>query len=400
MKSLLIGIIREGKKPPDRRVAFTPAQIHALTKQYPDLGIQVQSSPWRSFADEEYKSLGIPVVEDVSSCDILMGIKEVPPEQLISAKTYFFFSHTLKKQSPNKELLQTVLARGIRLIDYEVLRDRQENRLVAFGKFAGIVGAYNALLFYGEREKSYQMRRAFQCKQYDDVIEELKKVRLPPVKFVVTGGGRVAGGAMQVLDAARIQRVAPEELNGTFPHPVYAQLRSKDYHVRRDNAGFDEGFYDHPELYSCTFLRIAKQTDILIAGAYWNPKAPPLFTLDEMRQPDFRIRFIADISCDINGPIPSTVRPTTVDDPVYDFDPVTGKPVPAFSSKASVTVMAIDNLPCELPREASQEFGHDLSEKIIPLIMGKDPGDVLGRATIAHEGRLTETFSYLQDYVT
>lgn len=398
---LKIGLIREGKVPPDKRVPFTPLQAVEIQQRFKGVKIICQHSDVRAFTDDEYRAAGIKVADDLGNCDVLMGIKEVPIANLIPGKMYFFFSHTLKKQPYNRPLLQEVLKKNITLIDYEALKDRHGNRLVAFGRYAGIVGAYNGLLTYGKRFGLFALRRAYECFDVNDLKRELRKVQLPPIKIVLTGAGRVARGAMETLDTANIRKVnADDFLHRTFDEPVYAQLSSADYHQRRQGGNFKrDEFHRYPERYRSTFKDFTDVADILIAGAYWNPKAPVLFTTDDMRAPGFKIRIIADITCDINGSIPSTKRASTIVDPLYDYDPATDAVMPALSDDKFVTVMAVDNLPCELPRSASEEFGRDLIDRILPVLTGEDKEGVIERATLTTGGHLTESFLYLKDYV-
>jgi saccharopine dehydrogenase (NAD+, L-lysine forming) len=400
--TIKIGIIREGKVPPDKRVPFTPLQTEEIQQRFPNVKVIVQKSDIRCFKDNEYQEQDTEVKADVSDCDILMGIKEVPIDQLVEGKTYLFFSHTIKKQPYNKKLLQAVLQKKIRLIDYEALKDRQGNRLVAFGRYAGIVGAYNGLWTYGKRYNAFALRRAHECFDVNDLKLELRKVKLPPLKIILTGAGRVGRGSMETLDSAGIRKVNPSDfLHKTFDEPVYVQLSSADYHKRKEGGHFNrEEFHTHPERYESFFTEYTKVADILLAGAYWNPKAPVLFTREDMNHSNFRIRIIADITCDINGSIPSTKKASTIPDPLYDYDPKDDSTRNALSGDDHITVMAIDNLPCELPRSASDEFGRDLIDRVLPLLIGKDKEDVIKRATIANNGALTTTFKYLQDYVS
>jgi saccharopine dehydrogenase (NAD+, L-lysine-forming) len=402
MSILKIGLIKEGKVPPDKRVAFTPLQALEIQQRYSNVRIVCQKSEVRCFSDSEYADVGVDVKEDIGDCDILMGIKEVPINKLIANKTYLCFSHTIKKQPYNRKLLQEILKKNIRLIDYEALKDRQGNRLVAFGRYAGIVGAYNGLLTYGKRYSLFSLRRAFDCFDINDLKIELRKVKLPPIKIILTGGGRVGRGAMETLDSAGIRKVNPVDfLEKKFNEPVYVQLTSVDYHRRIDGGVFNrEEFHTSPNLYQSFFTEFANVADILMAGAYWNPKAPVLFTVKEMASPSFRIKVIADITCDINGSIPSTKRASTIVDPLYDFDPHTDSVKPSLSGEDFITVMAIDNLPCELPRSASDEFGRDLIDRVLPLLIGEDKEKVIARATIAKNGNLTSHFEYLRDYVS
>ena len=330
-----------------------------------------------------------------------MGVKEVPVPNLIAGKTYLFFSHTIKKQPYNRTLLQEVLRRNITLIDYETLKDSQGNRLVAFGRYAGIVGAYNALWTYGNRFNAFRLRRAFECFDVNDLKLELRKVNLAAIRIILTGAGRVGKGAMETLDSAGIRKVSPEDfLKQSFQEPVYVQLSSADYHERKEGGHFNrEEFHQHPERYNSTFLKFASKADMLIAGAYWNPAAPVLFTREAMLSPDFRIKIIADITCDINGSIPSTKKPSTITDPLYDYDPGTDQTFPPLSDGRYITVMAVDNLPCELPRSASEEFGRDLIDRILRPLLLDDKGGIIKRASIAKNGRLTSVFHYFFDYV-
>ncbi|HEY8937086.1 MAG TPA: NAD(P)-dependent oxidoreductase [Cyclobacteriaceae bacterium] len=396
-----LGIIREGKVPPDKRVPFTPQQVEEIAQRFPQLQIACERSEVRCFRDDEYQSLGIEVTNDMSSCDILMGIKEVPVAQLIPGKSYLFFSHTIKKQPYNKKLLQEVLKKKIRLIDYEVLRDRQGNRLVAFGRYAGIVGAYNGLLTYGKRYNLFSLRRAFDCFDVNDLKIELRKVKLPPIKIILTGAGRVGKGAMETLDTAGIRKVNAEDfLTRTYNEPVYVQLSSAEYHVRKEGGHFNrEEFHKHPENYKSTFTAFTKVAEVLLAGTFWNPKAPKLFLREDMLRPDFKIKVIADITCDIDGSVPSTRRASTIVDPIYDYDPKTDTIYPPLSDERFVTTMAVDNLPCELPRSASQEFGRDLIDRILKPLLVDDDEEIIARATIAQDGKLTPQFEYLADYI-
>lgn len=401
MQSICIGLIREGKIPPDKRVPFTPFQVEEIHQRFPHVKVVVEESPVRAFQDREYRALDIEVSADMTKCDILMGIKEVPVDRLIPDKTYLFFSHTIKKQPHNRKLLQEILKRNIRLIDYEVLKDKLGNRLVAFGRFAGLVGAYNGLWTYGKRFGLFSMKRAYECFDVNDLKLELRKINLPPVKIILTGGGRVGHGAMETLDSAGIRKVSVDDfLHRTFSEPVYVQLSSADYHIRKEGGHFNrDEFHKNPERYNSTFLRFTHVADMLIAGAYWNPAAPVLFTRQDMLSAEFKIKVIADITCDIEGSIPSTKRASSIDDPIYDYDPATDMVQPPLSNEKFVTVMAIDNLPCELPRNASEEFGRDLLDKILPALLVEDSEGIIERATITRAGKLTPHFAYLQDYV-
>ena len=400
--SLTIGLIREGKTPPDKRVALTPKKCVEAQASFPGLRVVVQTSAGRSYSDQEYRDLGLEVRDDLAACDVLMGVKEVPVDQLMPGKTYFFFSHTVKKQPANRHLLRAVLAKRITLIDYELLTNAQGERIVAFGRYAGIVGAYNGLLTYGRKHGLFALKPAHECVDMDDMQEEFFKVKkLPPIKIAVTGSGRVAQGALEVLDRMGIRRVSVYDyLYISFNEPVYAQLRSSDYNRRRDGRVWDTAdFHKHPQEYESTFGHFLPVTDLLIACAYWHPAAPKLFTEADTQRPGFRINTIADVTCDVNGSIPTTKRSSTIADPAFDYHPATGALEPPYSRPENLTVMAVDNLPCELPRNASRDFGRQLIDMVLPHLLGPDAESVIERATIARHGELTERYQYLADYV-
>ncbi|AMM52747.1 alanine dehydrogenase [Rufibacter sp. DG15C] len=401
MTKVKLGILREGKMPVDKRVPLSPKKCLQVLQEFPNAQLVVQPSPHRCFKDQEYTDLGIPLREDLTNCDVLFGVKEVPVDQLIPHKTYFFFSHTIKKQPHNQKLLHAVLEKGITLIDYELITNDHGEREVAFGRWAGIVGAYNGLLTYGKKWNLFDLKPAHQCVDMMDMEEEFFKVKfLPNIKIAVTGGGRVAFGAIEVLQRMGLRQVTVAEyLNEEFAEPVFAQLRSSDYHAKPGSDTWDsQDFYHNPQLYQSTFSKFAKVTDLLMVCAYWNPAAPVLFTEEDMRDPDFKINTIADISCDVDGPVPSTKRASTIAEPAYDYNPWTQKEEPAYSSTKNITVMAVDNLPCELPRNASVDFGRQLIAHIMPALINGDTHGVLERATIAKNGVLTERYQYLHDY--
>ena len=398
---LKIGLLCEGKIPPDRRVPLTPKKCAEAQATFPGLHIVVQSSPLRSYTDQEYRDLGLEVRDDVAGCNVLLGVKEVPVAQLLPHQTYLFFSHTIKEQPVNQALLRAVLDKNIHLIDYELITNDRGERVVAFGRYAGIVGAYNGLLTYGRKHGLFALKPAHACVDMDDMQEEFFKVKkLPPIKIAVTGTGRVAQGALEVLDRMGIRRVSVYDyLYHDFREPVYTQLGSADYNSRRDGRVWDTlDFHRHPEAYESTFGLFTPVTDLLIACAFWHPAAPHLFALADVRGPNFRINTIADVTCDVNGSIPVTQRSSTIPDPAYDYDPSTGALAPPYSGPRTITVMAVDNLPCELPRNASRDFGRQLLDHVFPQFFNDDAGGVLARATIAQGGELTDRFGYLAGY--
>lgn len=396
-----IGLIRERKIPSDKRVAFSPHQIIEICNRYPnEFEFAIEPSPVRCFTDQEYEELGIKLCNDLSDCDLLMGIKEVQIEHLIPKKTYAFFSHTIKKQAHNRKLLQSILEKNIRLIDYEVLKNEKGERTVAFGRWAGIVGAYNGLWVYGQKSGLYSLKRAYECFDMKELEIELKKVQLPPIKIVVTGGGRVGKGVLEILNIVGIKQINPQDLiHQYYDEAVFTLLSSSDYNRRKTDGGYDKDeFYTNPENYESHFLKYAEVSDILIAAAFWDSRAPKLFSIKDIGSEDFNISVVADITCDIDGSIPLTTKVSTIEEPVYDIDRETFENLPAFGKQNSISVMAIDNLPTELPRNASEEFGNQLIEHFIPELQ-KTESKILDKATICKEGDLTLEYFYLQDFV-
>jgi len=398
-----IGILKESKTPADKRVPLTPLQCRQLELEFKGIKVFVQPAKERCFADREYEKAGIALKQDIGDCDVLLGVKEVKPEFLIPEKTYLFFSHTIKKQPYNRELLKTILKKHIRLIDYETLTDTEGMRIIGFGRWAGLVGTYNGIRAFCLRNHIPDLPRVDHFKRLQDMIKLSASVKLPPLKIAVTGGGRVAGGSEEILASFNVRKVSVEEYLHTddFGIPVYAQLDPDAYNTRKSGEDFNLSyFFKNPEAYTGNFSRFCRTTDLLVNAAYWDPRAPVLFTTEEMQKDDFRIRVIADITCDINGSVPSSIRTTTHEDPYYDFNPLTEKEEKAFSNPSNITMMTIDNLPCGLPREASVDFGNTLIKKVLTGMLRCGEDEIIARATIAEGGKLTETYSYLSDWVS
>ncbi len=401
MTKVKVGLVKEGKVPQDRRVPMIPEQCRQYMEAHPEVKIVAQSSDIRCYDDQEYREAGVEVVDKVDDCHVLLGVKEVPLEQLIENKTYLFFSHTIKMQEYNKELLRTIKEKHIRMIDYELLTDDHGIRLIAFGRYAGIVGAYNGVKTFGQRYNLFDLRPAHECIDLEDLRTEFTKVKLPNIKIALTGGGRVSRGSMEVLNGMGIRKVSAKEyLQKDYKEPVYCQLNSRDYHRKKNGEAFSRtDFYQNPGDYEGFFMDYANVTDLLIAGAFWDPNAPVLFRREEMIDNGFHIKVIADITCDIEGSIPSTKRPSTIEDPIYDYNPEEGAEAPALSEEANVTVMAVDNLPNELPRDASRDFGQELRDHILPQLIAFEEQPMIRRATITKNGHIQPDFQYLQDWL-
>ncbi|MCF6181167.1 NAD(P)-dependent oxidoreductase [Lutibacter sp.] len=395
-----IGIIKERKNPPDRRVVLVPKKCKELMLANPQLLIKVESSKDRFFTDEDYLNEGIEVVHDVSDCDVLLGVKEVPKANLIPNKKYFFFSHTIKKQSYNRTLLQEILSKNIELFDHETITNNQNVRLVAFGRYAGIVGAYNGFRTYGLKFDLYNLPKAERLHDQLMLIHKLQKIKLPAIKIVLTGKGRVSNGAKEMLDGMGLKEVSVDEfLNQTFKEPVYVQINVLDYNKRKDGKVINRNdFFNHPQEYVSNFMRFAKVSDLYIACHFFGTGSPYIFTREDAKSKDFNIKVVADISCDIDGPVASTIRSSTIANPIYGYNPKTEQEVD-YKSKDAIAVMAVDNLPCELPKDASEGFGESFAKYVIPSFFNNDKDGVLHRAKMTENGKLTPRFSYLQDFV-
>jgi alanine dehydrogenase len=396
-----IGIIKEGKTPPDKRVPLSPEQCERILNDYDDVEIYVQKSNIRKFSDRDYERLGIAVVDDVSHCDILMGVKEVPVDELIPNKKYLFFSHTFKEQPYNRKLLQAIIDKNIQLIDWEVITNSKGQRLIAFGRYAGIVGCYNGFLAYGLKSGLYNLKPAHQCEDRAEMEDQLPNIKLPNnFKAVITGKGRVGGGALEVIEKIAIKEVSPTAfLTETFNEPVYTVLDVADYYERDDMQPMNkQEFYQNPKGYHSVFPKYAKVANMYIACHYWDSESPFIFTREDAKSKDFNIEIVADISCDIDCAVASTLEPSTIAEPLYGYDPVT-ESVVDFNKEGAIGVMAVDNLPCELPKDASESFGEMFIEHVLEPLLGNDPENIIERASETKNGKLTTHFSYLEDYL-
>lgn len=402
VKPLKIGILRETKNPPDRRVPLTPPQIVSLQEIYPHIQFYVQPSDIRCYTNDEYEYLDIPLKEDLHDCDILMGVKEVDRRTFIQGKKYLFFSHVAKKQPHNQKMFREMAKKKISLIDYEQLTTEKGERVVAFGRYAGIVGAYNGLRAGGIKTNKFRLKPAYQCKDLEEMWAGLKIIELKQdLRVLITGGGRVAHGIMETLCICNVVQVSPEDyLNREFDVPVFCQLGPEHYTKHKNGNQFEfKNFTEHPGEYESCFLPFTKVTDLLITGHFWDPRSPRFFTKDDMKNPDFRISVIADISCDINGGIPCTLRATTISDPFYSYNPFLEAEDPETSRPSNITVMSIDNLPGELPRDASQDFGKQLISNVLDDLFSGNESLMIKKATIMNNGYLTTPFLYLEDYL-
>lgn len=393
-------IIKERKNPPDRRVVFSPEKLAEARMQFPEAEFIVEASALRIFPDAAYRALGFEVTDDVSDADVMLGVKEVPIEALIPNKKYFFFSHTIKKQPYNRGLLQAILENNIELYDHETIVKKSGARLIGFGRYAGLVGAYNGFRGLGLRDNLFELPKVETLSDLYAVKEELDKITIPNIKILLSGTGKVAYGAKEILDHLQIKEVSDAlYLTSEFSEPVYCMVDVMEYNKRKDGkVGNKQQFYKDPTGYESNFMAYAKTSDFFIAGHFYGNNAPYLFTREDAKSAEFRINFVADISCDIDGPVASTIRPSTIADPFYGYDAQQEKEV-AFGAENAISVMAVDNLPCELPKDASEGFGDMFLENVLPAFFNDDERGILKRAKVTSNRRLTERFSYLEQYV-
>ena len=398
---ITFAIIKERKNPPDRRVVFSPSALREASEKFPDARFIVESSDIRVFPDEAYKKAGFEILEDISEADVMLGVKEVPVDALIPNKKYFFFSHTIKKQPYNRKLLQAILKKNIELYDHETIVKQNGARLIGFGRYAGLVGAYNGFRALGIRDGLFNLPKVETLPDLNAVKAELDKITIPPIKILLTGTGKVAKGAKEILDHLKIKEVSDAlYLTADFTEPVYCMADVMEYAKRKDGKVGDKyAFYKDPSGYESNFMPYAKVTDYFIAGHFYGDGAPYLFTREDAKREGFNINLVADISCDIDGPVASTIRPSTIADPFYGYDPIKEQEV-AMDAPGAIAVMAVDNLPCELPKDASEGFGEMFIENVIPAFFNGDEKGILKRARMTSpSGNLTDRYNYLKDYI-
>ncbi len=395
---LTIGLIREGKIPADNRVALTPPQCKWIQKNSAGIKIMVQSCSTRCFTDREYQLAGVEIKEDLSACDVLLGIKEVPVPALLPGKTYLFFSHTKKQQPHNQALFRALLQKEITLVDYECLEHEDGQRIIGFGFFAGIVGAHNGMMAYGNRTGLYKLERVYKQTSFRELMHTYFGLRLPNVKIAVTGSGRVAHGILEIMNLMGIHEVEPDEyLLRRFSYPVYTQLKGASLYRHRQSTSYNrEAFHRQPADFDCLFQPYTAQTDILLNGIYWENGYPRLFETQDIQAHDFITQTIADITDDVNGSIPVNLGDQSIENPVYGIDRHSFQKTEPYLP-GSIDLMAVGNLPNELPRDASRYFGEQLIKYVLEDLV-KGGSALIERATMIHQGQLTAAFAYLQDY--
>ena len=403
-----IAVIRESRSD-DRRTPLVPTHIKEILSTYTDLNITIQPSKHRCFLDQEYEEQGAIISEDLSDCDLILGVKEIEPDLLTPSKCYMFFSHTSKIQPDNsaaaqgtpgmdkKELLREILKKKITLIDYENIRDDLSRRYLGFGRFAGIVGCYNSLNLYLETIGQRPMPRAYELNSYEKLKDNIGKRDFGNARIIITGDGRVARGSLEFLEFTNIQKVSPDDyLQNNNSSAVFCNLPTAAYVSHKDGNDFDlQHFINSPETYVSVLDKYMPSTSMLISAHYWDPKSPRLLEKNDIEK-YHNLKVIGDITCDVNGSIPTTSRPSTIIDPYYYVDRTTLQEVNQHYQ--ALAVMAVDNLPSELPKDSSKEFGDGIVNEVLPYILEKDDGRIK-RATIIENGDFLPSYKYLANYI-
>ena len=398
-----IGIVRESRND-ENRTPLVPEHIKKYKESNPNINFIIQPSNSRCFSDEEYELCGAKINENLNECSIIFGVKEIDPNILINNRTYLFFSHTFKinKQQKNiekhkKDLLLSILNKKITLIDYENIRGKNGTRCLGFGRFAGIVGCYNTLNLLLKVLGKQSLASAYKINDYERLVLNLKNLYFPKTKILVTGDGRVAKGVIELLNLTNIKAVSKKDyLEKKFDQPIFCNLETKDYVTNNSSSDFSlEHFINNPQNYSSSALQYLKETDILISAHYWDPSSPKIFENEDLKVLQ-NLKIVGDITCDINGSVPTTIRSTTIEEPNYWIERYTLKEID--ENNDGIAVMAVDNLPSELPRDSSTEFSEGIINEVLPFLLKEDDGRILN-GTITTDGSFLEKYNYLNDYI-
>jgi len=396
-KIITLAVLREARID-ENRAPLSPTQITNILNKFSNIKIIVQPSKRRCFKDEDYLKAGAKIEEGLSLADIIFGVKEVDISTLIKDKTYLFFSHTSKVRQYigqviedkaiiyKKELLKEVIKKKITLIDYENLRDvsGEGYRYLGFGRFAGIIGTYNTLNLYLKLFNEQPIPRAFEINNYEQIKKIINKQNFNKIKILLTGSGRASKGAIEMLEHANIKQVSINDyLNKKYNKAIFSNISARD-HVERKNGK------DISKVKNYLF-----DTDMLITCHYWDPRFPKLFSPKQINEFE-NLKIIGDVTCDINGSVPTTIRSTSIAKPYYSINTDSMKEIELGNK--GIAVMAVDNLPSELPRDASEEFGDSIISEILPYLIDKDDGRI-NRATTASNGNFCSKFDYLNDFI-
>lgn len=435
--SVTIGIRHEDKYVTEKRTPLTPQHIEKLI-QRDGLSFAVESSSSRIFADEEYRNVGAKITANLTSCPVIMGVKEIPASYFEEGKTYIFFSHVIKGQSYNMPTLKQMMQMGCNLIDYERVIDEQGRRLIFFGRYAGLAGMINSLWSLGERLRVMgytdnpflQIRQAY---RYNSLAEARKDIseagikisekglptELLPLTIGFTGYGNVSNGAQEIASLLPIMEINPEQLaelahRSHLPNNIIYKVVFREEHISKpidSNIPFDlQDYYQNPEKYENNFEQYLPHLTVLMNCMYWDDRYPRIFTRAFAQklfaQGEPKIKVVGDVTCDPEGSIEFTHKGTQIDDPVFVYNPASGTPTMGFKGNG-ILVMAVDILPSELPRDSSKAFGDAFLNYIKPIAEADFNASFeelalpapIKKALILHKGKLTPDYTYLNNYI-
>lgn len=436
----LIGIRREDKNQWERRVPLTPRQVRLLREEH-QVETHIQPSSIRVFSDNQYRAAGALVTEELTSCPLVFAIKEIPEAFFQEGKTYVFFAHVIKGQKFNMPMLRRMLELGCNLVDYEKMEDADGQRLLFFGPQAGRAGMMDTLWAFGQRLNWEGLPTAFQeltpAHEYGSLDEakqalaavgaRIRQEGLPssltPLVCGFSGYGKVAQGAQEIFDLLPVKELPPEDLvrfveSGSSSTKQLYKVVFHEKHMVRPKAPappFElQDYYDHPERYEPQFEQYVPCLTLLMNCIYWDERYPRLVTRPLLRRlfgedgtPPPRLRVIGDVSCDLEGAVECTLRATDPGHPVYVYEPAFDHIRDGVAGNGPV-VMAVDNLPCELPLESSTGFGEALAP-FVPALANADFSvafercvlpEAIKKAVIAYHGELTGPFRYLSRHLT
>lgn len=430
MKTL--GIVKETKNNWERRVPLNPEAVKELINKGFD--VVIQPSEIRIYSDEEFEAVGAKVCNDLSECDFIIGVKEIPISEIIPDIPHLFFSHVIKGQEYNMPMLQYIIDKNVTLLDYEKIADEENRRLVFFGEYAGNAGMIDTLHGLGKRLKEHygldtpflKVKHAFQYKSVKDAIKHLKVIgkeieenglpdKITPLNIFLMGYGHVSHGARLILEALPIEEIPPEELLAKQPelknNKIYLTTFKEKHMVERIDGGVFSlpHYYNHPGNYRSRMEKYLMYCSVYINAIYWDPHSPvflPKYLLQKMQTKKQKLIIIGDITCDIKGSVAATVKHTWPDNPVFIYNAKTGNTTDDYEGEG-FAVMAVDNLPCEFPQESSDNF----SKTVMPLmesmllndysksIHDSSLPDEIKKACITHQGKLEKDYKYLREFL-
>jgi len=432
-----IGIIRETKNEWERRAPLIPADVKSLLAGQP-VQFVVQPSDLRIFREEEYLAQGAAICDDLSGCEMIIGIKEIKIKDLLTQKIYLFFSHTIKGQSYNMPMLRKIMELEDTLIDYERMINEKGQRLIYFSYHAGLAGVIDTLWAYGKKMALEGIESPFSkikhSLQYPDlphtktalqeVGEEIRIHGLPPAispcVIGITGYGNVSHGVQHLLDILPVTSIEPAEIAGVRKsktrnrHTIFKTVFKEEHMVESIIKGqpFDlQDYYKNPDKYRSRFESYLDHLNILVNASFWNNQYPRHVTRKYIRELYARetmptLRVIGDISCDVQGGVECTLKNTTPGNPVFTYLPDRDEACDGFEGHGLV-IMAVDNLPSEIPAEASAYFSSILKNLLPDLLQADyslDFNDLnlppsLKKAVVVYHGELTPDYQYLKKYL-